>query len=113
MFSRFNIALIVVILGLCLWSWGQYQNVLDLRAKNQAQAQTIFAQEVVNKQLSAQLEEERLAIEVQQQVVNELRAKAESKREIIKSALSTEPCAHTAMPRTVIEQLQSKGNNKD
>ena len=110
MFNRFNIALIVVILGLCLWSWGQHQDVLDLRAKNQAQAQTIFAQEVVNKQLSTQLEEERLAIEAQQQVVNEL--KAESKREIIKSVLSTEPCAHTTMPRTVIEQLQSKGNNK-
>lgn len=113
MFKRFNIALIAVILSLCLWSWGQYQSILDLRAENQAQAQTIFAQEVVNKQLSAQLEEERLAIEAQQQVVNELKAKAESKREIIKSVLSTEPCAHTAMPRTVIEQLQSKGNNKD
>lgn len=113
MFNRFNIALIVVILGLCVWSWGQHQSVLDLRAKNQAQAQTIFAQEVVNKQLGAQLEEERLSIEAQQQVVNELRAKAESKRGIIKSALSTEPCAHTVMPRTVIEQLQSKGNNKD
>ena len=113
MFSRFNVALTVVILGLCVGLWGQHQTVLHLRAENLTQAQTIVEQEQANANLTIQLEQEIEAVRNQQQIVIELRKQAEVKRESIKTILVKEPCARVPMPRTVIEQLQSKSNNKD
>lgn len=104
MFNRFNVALTAVILGLCVWLWGQHQTVLHLRAENLTQAQTIVEQEQANANLTIQLEQE---------IVIELRKQAEVKRESIKTILVKEPCARVPMPRTAIEQLQSKSNNKD
>ena len=112
MFSRFNVALTVVILGLCVGLWGQHQTVLDLRAENLTQAQTIVEQEQANANLTIQLEQEIEAVRNQQEIVIELRKQAEVKRESIKTILVKEPCACVPMPRTAIEQLQSK-NNKD
>ena len=108
MFSRFNVALTVVILGLCVGLWGQHQTVLHLRAENLTQAQTIAEQATVN-----QLELEIEAVRHQQAITIELRKQAEVKRESIKTILVKEPCARVPMPRTAIEQLQSKSNNKD
>jgi len=113
MFSRFNVALTAVILGLCVWLWGQHQTVLHLRAENLTQAQTIIEQEQANANLTIQLEQEIEAVRNQQSLADELRKQAEVKRESIKTSLVKEPCANTAMPRAVIEQLQSKSNNKD
>ncbi|WP_281773743.1 DUF2570 family protein [Haemophilus parahaemolyticus] len=113
MFSRFNVALTVVILSLCVWLWGQHQTVLHLRAENLAQAQTIVEQEQANANLTIQLEQEIEAVRHQQAIVIELRRQAEVKRESIKTILVKEPCARVPMPRAVIEQLQSKSNNKD
>ncbi len=113
MFSRFNVALTAVILGLCVWLWGQHQTVLHLRAENLTQAQTIVEQEQANANLTLQLEQEIEAVRNQQAITIELRKQAEVKRESIKTILVKEPCANTAMPRAVIEQLQSKSNNKD
>ena len=113
MFSRFNVALTAVILGLCVWLWGQHQTVLHLRAETLTQAQTIIEQEQANANLTIQLEQEIEAVRNQQTIANELRKQAEVKRESIKTSLVKEPCANTAMPRAVIEQLQSKSNNKD
>ena len=113
MFSRFNVALVAVILGLCVWLWGQHQTVLHLRAENFTQAQTIIEQEQANANLTIQLEQEIEAVRNQQEIVIELRKQAEVKRESIKTILVKEPCARVPMPRTAIEQLQSKSNNKD
>lgn len=113
MFSRFNVALTVVILGLCVGLWGQHQTVLHLRAENLTQAQTIIEQEQANANLTIQLEQEIEAVRNQQSLADELRKQAEVKRESIKTILVKEPCARVPMPRTVIEQLQSKSNNKD
>ena len=113
MFNRFNVALTAVILGLCVWLWGQHQTVLHLRAENLTQAQTIVEQEQANANLTIQLEQEIEAVRNQQEIVIELRKQAEVKRESIKTILVKEPCARMPMPRTVIEQLQSKSNNKD
>ena len=113
MFSRFNVALTVVILGLCVGLWGQHQTVLQLRAENLTQAQTIVEQEQANANLTIQLEQEIEAVRHQQAIVIELRKQAEVKRESIKTILVKEPCARVPMPRAVIEQLQSKSNNKD
>ena len=113
MFSRFNVALTVVILGLCVGLWGQHQTVLHLRAENLTQAQTIVEQEQANANLTIQLEQEIEAVRNQQEIVIELRKQAEVKRESIKTILVKEPCARVPMPRAAIEQLQSKSNNKD
>ena len=113
MFSRFNVALTAVILGLCVGLWGQHQTVLHLRAENLTQAQTIIEQEQANANLTIQLEQEIEAVRNQQSLADELRKQAEVKRESIKTILVKEPCARVPMPRAVIEQLQSKSNNKD
>ena len=113
MFNRFNLTLTVVILGLCVWLWGQHQTVLHLRAENLTQAQTIVEQATVNQALMVQLEQEIEAVRNQQAITIELRKQAEVKRESIKTILVKEPCARVPMPRAVIEQLQSKSNNKD
>jgi len=106
MFSRFNVALTAVILGLCVWLWGQHQTVLHLRAENLTQAQTIIEQEQANANLTIQLEQEIEAVRNQQSLADELRKQAEVKRESIETILVKEPCARVPMPRTVIEQLQ-------
>ena len=113
MFSRFNVALTAVIFGLCVWLCGQHQTVLQLRAENLTQAQTIVEQEQANANLTIQLEQEIEAVRHQQSLADELRKQAEVKRESIKTILVKEPCARVPMPRTAIEQLQSKSNNKD
>ena len=113
MFNRFNLTLTVVIFGLCVWLWGQHQTVLHLRAENLTQAQTIAEQATVNQMLTVQLEQEIEAVRHQQAITIELRKQAEVKRESIKTILVKEPCARVPMPRTTIEQLQSKSNNKD
>ena len=118
MFSRFNVALTAVILGLCVGLWGQHQTVLHLRAENLTQAQTIVEQATINQALTVQLltvqlEQEIEAVRHQQAITIELRKQAEVKRESIKTILVKEPCARVPMPRTAIEQLQSKSNNKD
>ena len=113
MFNRFNVALTAVILGLCVGLWGQHQTVLHLRAENLTQAQTIVEQATVNQALTVQLEQEIEAVRHQQVMTIELRKQAEVKRESIKTILVKEPCARVPMPRTAIEQLQSKSNNKD
>ena len=100
-------------MGLCVGLWGQHQTVLHLRAENLTQAQTIVEQEQANANLTIQLEQEIEAVRHQQEIVIELRKQAEVKRESIKTILVKEPCARVPMPRTVIEQLQSKSNNKD
>lgn len=106
MFSRFNVALTAVILGLCVWLWGQHQTVLHLRAENLTQAQTIIEQEQANANLTIQLEQEIEAVRNQQAITIELRKQAEVKRESIKTILVKEPCANTDMPNSVIEQLR-------
>jgi len=106
MFSRFNVALTAVILGLCVWLWGQHQTVLHLRAENLTQAQTIIEQEQANANLTIQLEQEIEAVRNQQSLADELRKQAEVKRESIKTILVKEPCARVPMPSAVIGQLQ-------
>ena len=106
MFSRFNVALTAVILGLCVWLWSQHQTVLHLRAETLTQAQTIIEQEQANANLTIQLEQEIEAVRNQQTIANELRKQAEVKRESIKTILVKEPCARVPMPSAVIGQLQ-------
>ena len=110
MFNRVNQiiygGLVAVILGLGIWSWRQSSEIDSLQATNQAQAQSILQLEQNQERLSQQLQAEQQAVEKQQQITNELKAKAESKREKVRIIFKDSPCANTDLPNGVIEQLQ-------
>ncbi|HDL1289828.1 TPA: DUF2570 family protein, partial [Mannheimia haemolytica] len=77
----------IVILGLCVWLWGQSQMIDSLRAENRAQAQTIEQQQKANQRLTDSLEQERQAVEKIQKIANELRNKVEMAKNEITSIL--------------------------
>lgn len=110
MFSRVNQIIVggcaVVILGLSIWSWRQSSEIDSLQATNQAQAQTILQLEQNQERLNQQLIAEQQAVIFQQKIANELKAKAESKREKVRVIFKDSPCANTDLPSGVIEQLQ-------
>lgn len=106
MFSRFNIALVSVILGLCVWLWGQHHSILNLRAENLTQAQKLEEQEAVNANLSIQLELEIEAVRNQQKIANDLKAQVSVERENVKKVLIKEPCSGTAMPVSVVDSIK-------
>ena len=99
---------VVVVIGVSS-AFIHQRSVMNRLIKENAEQKMLIAEQ----QLNTQLEQERQAIEIHQRIVNELRQKVEMKRESIKKILVKEPCANTDMPNSVIEQLQSKSNNKD
>ncbi|QIM63159.1 hypothetical protein A1D29_07625 [Pasteurellaceae bacterium Orientalotternb1] len=118
MFSRINQiiygGLAAVILGLGSWLWIQGQVLSSLKAENQTQAQTISQLEQNQERLNQQLIAEQQAVEKQQRIANELKAKSEQSREKVRIILQKEPCANTAMPSDVtdsIKRLHHKGKD--
>lgn len=109
MFSRFKIYSIVIIaltiLGLCGWIWHQSKNIDELRAENQAQAQTIQQQEDANKALTIALQQERDAVIEQQQRNDEIERMATENAESVKTIIKTQPCAHTRLPQSALDRL--------
>ena len=103
----------VIVLGGAGSFFHQNNMLKKLAQENVEQKLLIEEQATVNQALTVQLEQEIEAVRNQQQIVIELRKQAEVKRESIKTILVKEPCARVPMPRTAIEQLQSKSNNKD
>ena len=108
MFSRFETALkltaLCLILGLCGWTWYQSQKISSLKAKNQAQAQTIQQQEDANKALTIALQE-RDAVIAQQQRNDEIERIATENAESVKTIIKTQPCAHTRLPQSALDRL--------
>ncbi|TRC16178.1 DUF2570 domain-containing protein [Mannheimia haemolytica] len=105
----------IVILGLCVWLWGQSQIIDSLRAENHIQAQTIEQQQKVNQRLADTLEQERQAVEKSQKIANELRDKVEIVQNEIKSILAQDSCAKTDLPNGVadsIKRLHQQNNHK-
>ncbi|MGX2973735.1 DUF2570 family protein [Ursidibacter arcticus] len=98
--------LIVLILGLGVWSWRQSSEIDSLQATNHAQAQAIIQFELEQATLHQALMEEKQAVEKQQKFANELKAKSESKREKARVIFKDSPCANTALPSGIVEQLQ-------
>ena len=97
---------VVVVIGVSS-TFIHQRNVMNRLIKENAEQKLLIAeQQLANQQLSTQLEQERQAVEIQQQIANELRQKVEVKRESIKKILVKEPCANTDMPNSVIEQLR-------
>lgn len=103
----------VIVLGGAGAFFHQNNMLKKLAQENVEQKLLIEEQATVNQALTVQLEQEIEAVRHQQAIVIELRKQAEVKRESIKTILVKEPCARVPMPRTAIEQLQSKSNNKD
>ena len=110
MFSRLNQLIYggcaIVILGLFAWLWVQSRQIDSLKADNQNQAQTILQLELEQATLHQALMEEKQAVEEQQKIANELKAKTETKREKVRVIFKDSPCANTDLPSGVIEQLQ-------
>ncbi len=110
MFSRFETALkltvLCLILGLCGWTWYQSQMISSLKAENQAQAQTIKAQQEVNKVLNVALQQERAAVIEQQQRNDEIERMATENAESIKTIIKTQPCANTRLPQSALDRLR-------
>lgn len=103
---RLNQILAVAILGLCGWIWYQSDTISDIRAENQAQAQTIKAQQEVNKVLNVALQQERAAVIEQQQRNDEIERMATENAESIKTIIKTQPCANTRLPESALERLR-------
>lgn len=106
MFNRISGSLAIVILGLCVWLWGQSQMIDNLRAENQTQAQTIEQQQKANQQLIIHLEQERQAVEQQSALVAQFRRQAIDKKEVVRYVLKDNQCANQHLPNAVIEQLR-------
>lgn len=103
---RLNQILAAAILGLCGWIWYQSNTISDIRAENQAQAQTIKAQQEVNKVLNVALQQEREAVIEQQQRNDEIERMATENAESIKTIIKTQPCANTRLPQSALERLR-------
>lgn len=101
-----NQILAAAILGLCGWIWYQSDTISDIRAENQAQAQTIKAQQEVNKVLNVALQQERAAVIAQQQRNDEIERMATENAESIKTIIKTQPCANTRLPQSALERLR-------
>lgn len=106
-FKNYAIAFVAItILGLCGWTWYQSQKISSLKAENQAQAQTIKAQQEVNKVLNVALQQERAAVIEQQQRNDEIERMATENAESIKTIIKTQPCANTRLPQSAIDRLR-------
>ena len=110
MFSRFKIYSIVIIsltiLGLCGWIWHQSKNIDELRAENQAQAQTIKSQEQVNQSLKDTIETERKAVEWQRTINDEIKQASQDKIQAVRKIIKTQPCYSTRINDDAIERLR-------
>lgn len=106
-------AVAIVILGLCVWLWGQSQMIDNLRAENQTQAQTIEQQQKANQQLANTLVQERQAVEKSQKMANELRNKVEMAKNEITSMLAQDSCAKADLPNGVADGIKRLHQQND
>lgn len=101
-----NQILAAAILGLCGWIWYQSNTISEIRAENQAQAQTIKQQKEANKALNVALQQEREAVIEQQQRNEEIERVATENAESVKTIIKTQPCAHTRLPQSALDRLR-------
>lgn len=109
--------LCVAVLIFSLFGWIYYQSnkIDELNAKITEQNQIIEQQQQANQQLKDNLAQERQAVENQQRIASELRNKVEITQNEIKSILTKDNCAKTALPNGVadsIKRLHRQNNHK-
>lgn len=90
---------------MCGWIWHQSKNIDELRAENQAQAQTIKSQEQVNQQLKDTIEVERQSIEKQRVIHDEIKQASQDKIQIVRKIIKSQPCYSTRIYDDAIERL--------
>jgi putative lytic protein Rz len=100
---KFGALCVGVVAVLCLLGVLRYQynTIIDLRADNKEQAQTIKAQQEVNKVLNVALQQERAAVIEQQQENAKIEDEANAKAETIRTIIKTQPCARTRLPEPI------------
>ena len=97
--------LAAAILGLCGWIWYQSDIISDIRAENQAQAQTIKSQEQVNQSLKDTIEVERQAVEQQRAINDEIKQATQDKVQVVRKIIKSQPCYNTRIYDDAIERL--------
>ena len=110
MFERFEttvkLTALLLILGLCGWSWFQSQKISRLEAENQAQAQTIQQQSESITQLKADIaENQRITLELSKAE----NASREEQNEVLNSISKAEKQSgvfNTAAPNSLINFLR-------
>ncbi|OOF68491.1 hypothetical protein BKG95_03570 [Rodentibacter pneumotropicus] len=112
MFTRFESAIkltaLFLILGLCFWLWVQHSTISNLRADNQAQAQTIAKQSAVISELKLQAKEnERLTLELSK-AESEARSKSDEVIRTIPKQIKESEAYNSNAPRAVIEFLRQE-----
>lgn len=90
---------------MCGWIWHQSKNIDELRAENQAQAQTIKSQEQVNQSLKDTIETERQAIEQQRVMHDEIKQASQDKIQVVRKIIKSQPCYSTRINDDAIERL--------
>lgn len=90
---------------MCGWIWHQSKNIDELRAENQAQAQTIKSQEQVNQSLKDTIETERKAVEWQRTINDEIKQASQDKIQAVRKIIKTQPCYSTRINDDAIERL--------
>lgn len=106
-FKHYAIGLIAItLLGLSGWIWHQNQMLINLRAENQAQAQTIQQQAQANAELSKAIESERLAIEEQKAINDEIQQRQQESIRTVRTIIKSHPCANTAISPLALERLR-------
>lgn len=90
---------------MCGWIWHQSKNIDELRAENQAQAQTIKSQEQVNQSLKETLEAERQAVEQQRAINDEIKQATQDKVQVVRKIIKSQPCYSTRIYDDAIERL--------
>lgn len=96
----------IVILGLCGWIWHQSQEIDNLKAENQAQAQIITNQSAVISQLKLQAEEnQRITLELSKQESDARRQSDDVIQSIPKTIKESNPFNSRA-PDVIVEFLR-------
>ncbi|HED4408338.1 TPA: DUF2570 family protein [Pasteurella multocida] len=106
MFSRLTQILIVVILGLCVALWVQFQSISNLKAKNTIQAQTISLQGESIKKLKQQEEINRqLTLEISR-LESESRSKSDDAINSISHDEKSADAYNASAPRSIVDFLR-------
>ena len=110
MFERFEttvkLTALLLILGLCGWSWFQSQKISSLKAENQAQAQTIETQSATIAKLKQDAaENQRVMLELSKQE-SEARSQSDEVIRTIPQQVKQSNAYNANAPSNVIEFLR-------
>lgn len=104
--SKTTFGLVVVILGLVVWSWCQSNRIDGLKSENQLQAKTIQSLNHNLAEATKQLDDERKAIKKQTALEQTQQEKADDDIKVIYKSIKVQDCSRQRLPDDVIKRLQ-------